>query len=138
MTATAQPALPPLPTEPGDLPYAFAEAFNSGDLAAVDRLFEPDAVFVTRPGHSVTGDERRLANAEFLALGIPIKLTLRHVYVHQDVALLIGDYLIEGTAPDGTPVHDRGSATDVARRGADGHWRYAIDNPSGIDRSNAG
>ncbi|MEV4616862.1 DUF4440 domain-containing protein [Kitasatospora sp. NPDC049258] len=123
-----------LPTEAADLPYAFAEAFNAGDLAAVDRLFEPGALFVTRPGHTVSGDERRAANAEFLALGIPIRLTLRHAYVLGDLALLIGDYLIEGTAPDGTPVCDRGTATDVARRGPDGCWRYAIDNPSGTDR----
>ncbi len=133
-----QPPLPLLPTSPEELPLAFAEAFNSGDLAAVDRLFEPGALFVTSPGHAVSGDRRRAANAEFLALGLPIRLTLRHVYVHGDIALLIGDYLIEGTAPDGTPVHDRGSATDVARRGPDGHWRYAIDNPSGVDRAPQG
>ncbi|MGF1430241.1 YybH family protein [Kitasatospora sp. LaBMicrA B282] len=124
-----------LPTEPHQLPLAFAAAFNSGDLAAVDRLFEPGAVFVTSPGVAVTGDQRRAANAEFLALGLPIELTLRHVYVHEDIALLIGDYLIEGTAPDGTPVRDQGSATDVARRGADGCWRYAIDNPAGVTRA---
>ncbi|MFJ1706779.1 YybH family protein [Kitasatospora sp. NPDC088346] len=127
-------ALRPLPTEAADLPYAFQAAFNSGDLAAVDRLFEPGALFVTTPGRTVAGDERRAANAEFLALGLPIRLTLRHAYVNGDLALLIGDYLIEGTAPDGTPVHDRGTATDVARRGADGVWRYAIDNPPGTDR----
>ncbi|AXI78495.1 YybH family protein [Peterkaempfera bronchialis] len=121
------------PTDPARLPLVFAEAFNSGDPAAVDRLFEPDAVFVTRPGEAVTGDDRRLANAEFLRLGVPIRLTLRHSYVSGDLALLIGDYLIEGDGPHG-PVRITGSATDVARRGADGRWRYVIDNPSGTDR----
>ncbi|NEB10979.1 DUF4440 domain-containing protein [Streptomyces coelicoflavus] len=122
------------PTEPADLPAVFARAFNSGLAAAVDRLFAPGAVFVTEPGTFVTEEGRRAANAEFLALGVPIDLTLRHTYVHDDVALLIGDYVISGNAPDGSRVHLTGSATDVARRGPDGRWRYVIDNPSGTDR----
>ncbi|MFG2819404.1 YybH family protein [Kitasatospora sp. NPDC048365] len=121
------------PTDPAELPYVFADAFNSGDLAAIDRLFEIDALFVTEPGRTVRGEERLKANARFLALGVPIKLTLRHSYVTGDLALLIGDYLIEGDGPQG-PIRLEGSATDVARRGPDGRWRYAIDNPSGIDR----
>ncbi|EFL19641.1 predicted protein [Streptomyces sp. C] len=35
------------------------------------------------------------------------------------------------TGRDGVPVHVEGTATDVARRGPDGRWRYAIDNPFG-------
>ncbi|MFI2431535.1 YybH family protein [Streptomyces sp. NPDC018693] len=121
------------PTEPADLPGVFEKAFNSGELDAVDALFAPGAVFVAAPGRVVVDDQRRAANAEFLALGVPIALTLRHTYVHDDVALLIGDYVISGTGPDGAPVHMEGSATDVARRGPDGRWRYVIDNPSGVD-----
>ncbi|MCP3755173.1 DUF4440 domain-containing protein [Streptomyces sp. TBY4] len=122
------------PTDPAELPAVFEQAFNSGELSAVDRLFAPGAVFVTGPGKAVTEDARRAANAEFLALGVPISLTLRHTYVCEDIALLIGDFVIAGTAPDGTLVHQEGSATDVARRGPDGRWRYVIDNPSGTDR----
>jgi ketosteroid isomerase-like protein len=54
--------------------------------------------------------------------------------VSGDLALLIGDFVIEGTGPDGAPVHQKGTATDVARRGTDGGWRYVIDNPPGTDR----
>ncbi|MFJ7270607.1 YybH family protein [Streptomyces sp. NPDC099050] len=122
------------PTDPAELPAVFEAAFNSGDLALVDRLFAPGAVFVTRPGEAVTEDARRAANARFLELGVPIALTLRHTYVCEDIALLVGDFVISGTGPDGEPVHQEGSATDVARRGPDGRWRYVIDNPSGTDR----
>ncbi|PZT74838.1 MULTISPECIES: YybH family protein [unclassified Streptomyces] len=122
------------PTDPAELPAAFERAFNSGEIDAVDRLFAPGAVFVTAPGLSVRDDERRAANADFLGLGIPIRLTPRHTYVCDDTALLIGDYVISGNGPDGAPVHLEGSATDVARRGSDGRWRYLIDNPSGTDR----
>jgi uncharacterized protein (TIGR02246 family) len=120
---------------PAELPAAFAAAFNAGDLAAVDRLFEPDAVRVLTPGTTVVGDGRRAATSSFMALGIPIHLSPRHTYVYDDLALIIGDYRIVGTKPDGEAVHHEGTATDVARRGQDGRWRYAIDNPPGCDRA---
>ncbi|WP_344344504.1 YybH family protein [Kitasatospora putterlickiae] len=126
------PATPP--TDPARLPAVFAEAFNTGDPAAVEALFEPGAAFVDRPGTVLTGDDRRAAVARFLALGLPIRIELRHCYTSGDLALLIGDYLIEGEGPDGGPIRSEGTATDVARRGADGRWRYAIDNPPGTDR----
>jgi ketosteroid isomerase-like protein len=121
-------------TDPAKLPGVFADAFNSGDADAVERLFEADAVFVTEPGDVVSGDKRRRATGDFLQLGVPIAITVRHTYVSADIALLIGDFVIHGTGQDGTEVHLEGTATDVARRGADGCWRYVIDNPPGIDR----
>lgn len=39
------------------------------------------------------------------------------------------DWSIHGTAPDGTEICLEGTATDVARRGQDGFWRYIIDKP---------
>ena len=44
--------------------------------------------------------------------------------------LLVADWRISGTAPDGATVELAGSTADVARRGSDG-WRFAIDNPFG-------
>lgn len=121
-------------TDPAKLPGVFADAFNSGDAEAVESLFEPGAVFVTEPGQPVSGDARRRATRSFLQLGVPIAITLRHSYVSADIALLIGDFVIHGLGPDAKPVHIEGTATDVARRGADGYWRYVIDNPPGTDR----
>jgi ketosteroid isomerase-like protein len=121
-------------TDPAKLPGVFADAFNSGDADAVERLFEPGAVFVTEPGHDVSGAARRAATGEFLRLGVPIAITVRHTYVSDDIALIIGDFVIHGTGPDGSAVHLEGTATDVARRGADGSWRYVIDNPPGTGR----
>ncbi|MFI2379141.1 YybH family protein [Streptomyces sp. NPDC018964] len=120
-------------SDPAQLPAAFVEAFNAKDLDAIDRLFEPEAVRVLRPGVVVTGDGRRQATSSFLALGVPIRITLRHAYVYDDTALILGDFVIEGTKPDGEHVHLTGTATDVARRGADGLWRYIIDNPPGVE-----
>jgi ketosteroid isomerase-like protein len=121
-------------TDPAAHPAAFAEAFNSGDPKAVERLYEEGAILVPRPGAPVSGRERSAANERFLALALPITVRPRHVYTADDIALLIVDWTIEGTGPDGAPVHLEGTATDVARRGADGTWRYVIDNPFGVYR----
>ncbi|MEV7614151.1 DUF4440 domain-containing protein [Streptomyces sp. NPDC089799] len=123
----------PLATEPGQHPAVFAELFATGDTRLLDLAYEPGAVFVPRPGSQVSGPELTASNARFLALGLPITVRPRHTYVAGDIALLIVDWEIAGTGPDGEQVRKAGTATDVARRGADGHWRYVIDNPFGTD-----
>ncbi|MFB9686320.1 YybH family protein [Amycolatopsis plumensis] len=105
-------------------PAVFARAFNSGDPGSLDRVYEDHAVLVARPGEPVTGARRRAANGALQQLGRPIDVRPRHVYVAGDLALLVVDWSI-----DAGP---RGTATDVARRGADGKWRYVIDNPFGV------
>jgi ketosteroid isomerase-like protein len=112
-------------------PLAFAAAFGTGDVAEVERLYEPGGLLVPTPGAPVTGADRAAANQRMLDLGLPITVHPRHVYVADDVALLIVDWSIEGTARTGVPVNIRATATDVARRGQDGRWRYVIDNPHG-------
>ncbi|MBC9714167.1 DUF4440 domain-containing protein [Streptomyces sp. TRM66268-LWL] len=121
----------PLATGAAEHPYAFARAFNTFDPAVLDQVYEPGAVFVPEPGHEVTGAGRIRANAEFLALRVPIRVTPRHTYVAGELALLIVDFVIAGVAAHGGSVHIEGTATDVARRGPDGFWRYVIDNPFG-------
>ncbi|MGW8886878.1 YybH family protein [Streptomyces sp. NPDC055749] len=115
----------------GQHPAVFAEAFNSGSAEAVTQVYETGAAFVPLPGVQVSGDELLAANREFLRLGLPISVRPRHTYVADDIALLIVDWTIEGPGPDGEPVRIEGTATDVARRGPDGKWRYVIDNPFG-------
>ncbi|MFD9366426.1 YybH family protein [Streptomyces sp. NPDC060020] len=118
-------------TDPRQHPAVFAAAFNTGEPAAVAQVYESDAVFVPRPGVPLTGTELASATAGFLALGLPIEVSPRHTYTAGDLALLVVDWRIEGTGPDGAAVRLAGTATDVARRGPDGLWRYVIDNPFG-------
>ncbi|MCP2259973.1 Ketosteroid isomerase homolog [Streptoalloteichus tenebrarius] len=134
MTFDAHDPSVPLTTDPAQHPAAFAAAFATGRGDLLDQVYEPDAVLVPRPGHPVTGAERRAANERFLALGLPITVHPRHTYVVDDIALLIVDWVIDGIGPDGRHVHIEGTATDVARRGPDGRWRYVIDNPFGTAR----
>jgi ketosteroid isomerase-like protein len=116
------------PTHPS---AAFLAAFNAGDADALEGNYEPDSVLIPRPGFPVTGHGRTAANAYLLGLGLPMQAQPRNVYVVNDIALLIVDWSVRGTGPDGAEVDLEGTATDVARRGTDGVWRYVIDNPFG-------
>lgn len=125
---------------PEQLLAAFLAAFNAGDSRAIKRIYEDGAVLALRPGQPVTGPGLLAAHEHLLRLGLPMSAELRHTYVAGDIALLIVDWRIEGNPIKGNPiegkadgrdVHFAGTATDVARRGADGRWRYLIDNPFG-------
>ena len=113
-----------LPTRAEDVPAAFAERFNSGDPGAVHELYEESAAFVPESGEAVHGlVDIAEENGPFLAIGLPISVRPRHVHVSGDIALLVVDWEIEGVVSS--------TATDVARRGTDGYWRYVIDSPVG-------
>jgi ketosteroid isomerase-like protein len=121
-----------LPTEPADIPSALMQRFNSGQVTAMMGLYEEGAAFVTTSGRT-TSDPAEIAREldAFLGFGLPMKARARHLVVTGDIALILLDWELEGSGPDGRPVHLKGSATDVAHRGDDGLWRYRIDNPYG-------
>ncbi|MFI9008920.1 YybH family protein [Actinosynnema sp. NPDC053489] len=92
---------------PEELPSLFAAAFNDGDPSG---CYEPGAQPAELAGH--------------LALTQEMTVVTRKVVTRGDLALLIVDWRIGDVT---------GMATDVARRGSDGGWRYAIDNPFGVE-----
>lgn len=113
-----------------ELHPAWADRFNNADIDGMLALSEPGAAFVPQPGVVTTGDDAREALAGFLSLGLPINLMLRHHIEADDIALLIYDWTIRGTAADGSEVDLSGSTSDVVRRGDNG-WMIVIDNPFG-------
>lgn len=122
----------PLPTKPEDVIPSLLERFNSGKIEAMMALYAPEAVFITKGGRTIT-DRTEIA-AQFqrdMSLGLPLKAHVRHVFVGDDTAQIVVDWSIEGKGPDGKDVHLGGSASDIVRRGADGRWRYIIDNNQG-------
>jgi ketosteroid isomerase-like protein len=127
-----------LADRPEEVPAVFAERFNSGDASALAQVYEDGAVLVPQPGTPVTGPELHAANDRLQQLGVPLSVHPRHVYRSGDVALLIVDWVIDGIGREGHAVHVEGTATDIARRGSDGRWRYVIDNPFGTRAQRAG
>jgi len=122
----------PLPTEPEGVIPSLIERFNSGQIDAMMALYAPEAVFIANDGRTIT-DRREIA-AQFqrdMSLGLPLTAHVRHVFVGDDTAQIVVDWSIDGKGPDGKEVHLGGSASDIVRRGADGRWRYLIDNNQG-------
>ena len=122
----------PLPTEPEDVIPSLMARFNSRQVEAMMALYAPEAVFIANDGRTIT-DRREIA-VQFqrdMRLGLPLKATVRHVFVGGDTAQIVVDWSIDGKGPAGEDVHLGGSASDIVRRGADGRWRYIIDNNQG-------
>jgi ketosteroid isomerase-like protein len=121
-----------LATEPGGMAASLLERFNSGKVGEMMALYEPEAVLIKKDGQPVTGHAGIAAELERdLSLGLPLEVSARHVFVAGDIAQIVLDWSIDGTGRDGEHVHLGGSASDVLHRGADGLWRYLIDNNQG-------
>lgn len=122
----------PLPTEPEGIVASLLERFNSGNVGAMMGLYAPEAVFIAKDGRTITGHTEIAAELERdFSLGLRLKAKARHVFVADDIAQIVLDWSIDGAGPDGKHVHFGGSASDIVRRGADGLWRYLIDNNLG-------
>ena len=129
---TEMPESHSLPIEPEGVVASLLERFNSGKVSAMMTLYEPEAVFIAEDGRTVTGHAEIAAQLEpDLKYGLPLEAKARHVFVAGEIAQIVLDWSIDGTGPDGEHVHLEGSASDVVRRGADGFWRYVIDNNLG-------
>jgi uncharacterized protein (TIGR02246 family) len=115
---------------PGQVMESFAERLNAGDLEGVLALYDPNAVFAVRPARPVRGLAAiRAAHERSLALTPTFTATVTQVLETGEVAMLVNQWRLDGTRPDGQPVHVAGRAVDVLRRNPDGVWRIVIDDP---------
>jgi ketosteroid isomerase-like protein len=121
----------PLPTKPEDVIPSLIERLNSGKVEVMMALYAPEAVFIAKDGRTITDRAEIAAQLRDMNLGLPVKANVRHVFVGGDTAQIVVDWSIDGKGPDGKDVHLGGSASDIVRRGADGFWRYIIDNNQG-------
>ncbi|MFJ8313925.1 MULTISPECIES: YybH family protein [unclassified Streptomyces] len=106
----------------------YVQAFNSGDIATLDRMYTEDAISVWEPGNPLSGQARKDALREFIALKPKMTAKLRESHITGDTALLVVDWSIDVTTPEGDQ-HLTGTGLDVLRRGPDGGWLFAVDNP---------
>ena len=117
MTANA---LPEPATRPEDLGRYFLERANAGDVEGLVALYEPGAVLASPSGRLATGhDEIRQVYAELLA-DKPSFSSAGQLPVIRN-----GDLALTSTRLPGG-----GATVEVARRQADGTWRWIIDQPA--------
>ncbi|MFJ9113466.1 YybH family protein [Streptomyces sp. NPDC102283] len=113
----------------------FVSTFNSGDLAGTEKLYTEDAISVWQPGNPLSGQARRDALAEFIAIKPVLNAKIRESFVTSDTALLITDWTLDIPNENGGIDHESGVGTDILRRDEKGNWRYAIDEPYGDPRN---
>ena len=115
---------------PEALMATFAQHLNAGDLDGLVDLYEDQAVFEPSPGVVVQGhDEIRGALEQLLALRPALTSRVEQVLTSDDIALVVNDWSMIGTAPDGTDVTQSGRSADVLRRCPDGRWLVVVDKP---------
>ncbi|MBW4716728.1 YybH family protein [Saccharothrix obliqua] len=116
-----------LPEEATEMTALYVRAMNSGDVEAVLSLYTEDAVSVWDPEKPISGEEHERAVREFMAQKPVMRAEVKESYVTGDTTLLVVDWSFDVPGSETLT----GTGLDVLRRGEDGKWRYAIDNPFG-------
>lgn len=121
-----------LSTTPEGIVDSLLNHINSLDVATMLGFYEDDAILVNAKGEPQRGSEEIGKElALYFSFGLPMSITARHIFVAGDIASLVLDWNIVGTGKNGEKVHMVATSNDIARKGADGYWRYIIDNPFG-------
>ena len=119
---------------PEELDQNFEKALNAGDLEGLVALYEPQAVFVSEPGQTVSGTEAiREVLSAFVSMNPTITVAVQTLGQMDDIALTAAKWEMSGTGPDGQPIQMRGDSKEVCRRQADGTWLFIIDDPGTLD-----
>lgn len=103
-------------------------ARQRGDVKAAVSAYEPNATIVLRPGETASGGAAIRAFTE-ASIGLSLSFSDRQIIAAEDLALHCSKW--SATTDDGTG-HKRemaGWTADILRRGPDGSWLLAIDNP---------
>ncbi len=89
----------------------------------------------TVTGEVINGaDALRREAEETLAAQPHIVNTTRQVLIGGGTALVVVDWTLRLTAPDGSRITATGTTANVARRSLDGSWQFTILNPTGTAR----
>jgi ketosteroid isomerase-like protein len=124
---------------PEDLLKLQVQEFNKGNVSFLMTLYEDDACFASEPGQVVKDLESIHQSLQrFIDMRAKLKARVKRVIQASDLALLITEWSINGTEPDGKPINLTGRGTVVLRqqkqRDSDGAaWRIVIENPWGAD-----
>ena len=118
---------------PRELQNRFLELFLNKDLDGLLSLYESSAVFVSQSGESAVGTAGvREALSGLLSVAQKFDYKPSFDVEADGVALMHGQWSLEGVDPAGNPLSLSGTTVEVARRQADGSWLYSVDSPFDI------
>ncbi|MFM0210222.1 alpha/beta fold hydrolase [Paraburkholderia sediminicola] len=121
------------PNTPEQVPAAFDIAFNAGDIESLLGLFTDNATMRMADGENTASGLEALRRqlTEIVKTGPRLRNHVRLSLVSDDIALLLVDWTVAMTLPDGQHASQSGTATQVMTRGDDGGWKLRISNPLG-------
>ncbi len=105
------------------------DALTRGDIDGALSLYEEDARFVTADGVVSGKPAIRTVLEGFIAVAPVFDIKPKPTVRNGDIALTGNDWRLEGKDASGNGVAMSGSSYEVVRCGADGNWRFSIDNP---------
>ncbi|OLF11972.1 hypothetical protein BLA60_08025 [Actinophytocola xinjiangensis] len=114
-------------TEPAQLHTLFTEAINGRDAEGLVALYEPSGLAVHLDGSCRSGE------AELRAMVEDMLATIEHIDGETRKVIVAGDIAITSAtwrARLAGGGEGAGTTAEVARRQADGTWRWVIDDPS--------
>lgn len=110
------------------------EEFNKGNISFLMTLYEKDACFAFKPGQVVKDLESlRQTLQDFIGKGAKLEARIKRVLQAGNLALLITEWSLNETEPDGRIINLTGRGTVVLRRQSDDTWLMVIENPWGTD-----
>lgn len=116
-------------TEPVELHKLFEAAINNKDADGLLALYDPDGVAMHLDGSARSGRTALQAMVDDLLTTIDhIEGETRKVLVAGDTALMSASWRARLKTPEGA-AEAAGTTAEVARRQADGTWRWVIDDP---------
>lgn len=122
----------PVITDPAELPVQFQDALNAGDVDGVLSLFAQGASMRTVSGEHIAGPEAlRVEISGTVAAHGRLANVQRHTLIGAETALLVTDWTMEIDGPQGERITPTGTTANIARRDADGGWRFTVLNPLG-------
>ena len=103
-----------LARSPQEVVEMFASRMSAGDVDGALELYEPTSSFAPQPRTEVTGQTSiRAALDDFMALKPQTSGTVDWIQMAGDIALVVNRWKLDGTQPDGEPVHLTGRSADV-------------------------
>jgi ketosteroid isomerase-like protein len=119
---------------PEEVLNSVVEGINSGNLDSLMMFYETDACFASQPGQLAKSPETiRQSLRSFIDLNGKLDLKVKRVLQSSDLPLVISEWSVSGTGPDGKQINMAAKSADVLRQQADGTWRFVIDNLWGTE-----
>lgn len=110
------------------------QEFNNGNIGFLMTLYESDACLAVKPDQVVRGLENiRRGMQGITDAGSKLEARVKLILQANELILMITEWSIDRTEPNGEPINLNGRGTVVLRRQADGGYLIVIENPWGTD-----